>query len=375
MTTMQLDDAIDQLASALAARPDCDFASARQAAYDGKPRQHATFRLGRLVDIDAGEGKPAPAPKLSVEQLANAIAGMAGPLAMHNPTRPTFGLGVGTGTLTTCFGMKLLPDIDYQPAEPMSLDDFLAIGDPDPATSGLMPEIRQRVDLIRQHCPDWIKIDLPNLQGPFNLAHMLLGNDVFTLPMDRPGDYQLAMQRITTLFLGVQETVSRWIGPERLSPCGWDRYPVAECSVNMVSADFYVEHILPYDLRIAEAWGEVAIHTCSGPHVFHATLTHLPRITLTEAGRIPCAVTGWTNVDEAQKALGDRPVGLNIGQELPEGQEEAMIRRDLDRLVDNPRIMLGYTGMHWRCKDEPMMREMHLRLNDYYQQRLASSSR
>jgi hypothetical protein len=51
----------------------------------------------------------------------------------------------------------------------------------------------------------------------------------------------------------------------------------------------------------------------------------------TEAGFIKDAFAGSISVDEALKAIGDRQIVLQIGQELPEGEEFEFIRRDLDQ--------------------------------------------
>lgn len=373
---MRLDDAIDRLLSALAAHPECDLAIARQAAYYGQPRPHAVFGLRRLVDTDAGEGhqvtsqRQALAVEPDVDQLADELDAMRAPLAQGNPISAAFDLGVGPGTLAASFGLELLPETGFQPDGHLSLERLLDAGPPDPATSGLMPAIRRRIELIRAHCPDAIKINLPDLQGPFNLAHMLLGDDAMLAPLERPEEFHRAMMLVTDLILGVRDNLNRCIGSNRLPDRGVQPTMIAECSANMVSASFYREHILPHDQRLAQAWGAIAVHTCSGPHVFHETLQGLPGICVTEAGHIPKAVAGWTRIEHALDAIGQRPIVLNIGQELPEGNEEQMIRADLERLVDNPRLLLNYTGMRWSRQDDAMIRDLHVRLDDYYQEQL-----
>ena len=83
----------------------------------------------------------------------------------------------------------------------------------------------------------------------------------------------------------------------------------------------------------------------------------------TEAGFIARTAAGAISVDEALGAIGDRPILLLIGQELPPGQECEFIRRDLDRYAENPRLLFSYTGMHWRRKDRPHIRDIHRRLD------------
>ena len=90
-----------------------------------------------------------------------------------------------------------------------------------------------------------------------------------------------------------------------------------------------------------------------------------------EAGCIAKAAAGYTPVDEAIAAIGDRPIILSIGQELPDGREYEFIRDDLDRYAANKRLQFGYTGMHWRRKHRPLIRDIHRRLHEYWLARYA----
>jgi hypothetical protein len=99
--------------------------------------------------------------------------------------------------------------------------------------------------------------------------------------------------------------------------------------------------------------------------VFHATLRGLP-VNATEAGFIDRAFAGAISVDDALAAIGDHPILLFIGQELPAGREYEFICRDLDRYAGNPRLLFAYTGMHWRRRDRPLIRDIHRRLDAYW---------
>jgi len=72
------------------------------------------------------------------------------------------------------------------------------------------------------------------------------------------------------------------------------------------------------------------------------------------------------SVGEALAAIGRRPVVLSIGQELPAdfGQAFELVRADLGLARDNPRLLFSYTGMDWRRKDRPAIRNLHRRLDD-----------
>lgn len=254
----------------------------------------------------------------------------------------------------------------YAPAFNRTIDQILAEPPPDTANSGLFPEMHARIELIKAQVPARFKIGFPGLQGPFNIAHAIAGSDVFMTPGDDPAKWHALMERITTFWIEARQTLLRWIGEDRLAPIPYTWEPcITECSCNLISADFHKEFVLPYDRRIAAAFGSLHIHPCSGPHIFHATLENLP-VAATEAGFIAQTAAGAIAVDEALAAIGQRPILLHIGQELPEGREFAFICRDFDRYREHPRLLFAYTGMHWRRKDRPRIRELHRRLDDYW---------
>jgi len=379
-TITSLAQAIDFFGEMLRENPERDALAAHEGALEGRRREFPTFWLAHLVDP---EDKDEPVddyvlPDVVVDgsdemKLAGEIVRMLEPLKMLNPIQPCFSLGVGPGTLVASFGLELNPEGDYQPYEHKTIREFLDDPVPDPPASGMLPEFKERIDLIKAHVPDDFKISLPDTQGPFNLAHQMFGNEVFTAPYVDPDAFRAAMERITDTWLGIRQTVVDWIGAERLLPAQPNLNRICECSVNMVSPEFYTEHILPHDLRIVEALGQVSIHPCSGPHVFHVTLQNVPNVVFIEAGTIAQTAAGSISVADALEAIGDRPITLLIGQEPPRGQEYDFIRRDLDRYRTHPRLLFSYTGMHWRKKDRPMIRDLHRKLDAYWEQEALGS--
>jgi hypothetical protein len=273
-----------------------------------------------------------------------------------------------------CFGTPASAD-GGAAAYTRPLREMLAAPLPDPDSAGDMPRFRMRILRTRSVTPDWLKISLPDMQGPFNLAHALIGDEAFLAPLTDPDNYHAFLSRVTDFWIAATERLMDWIGAERLRPLErWVR--IAECSVNLVSADFYREHILPYDLRIARHFGRLRIHPCSGRHVFRATWEQLPGVLASEAGlmRSPMAAP-CIAVPEALALVGDRAV-LSIGQELPPDFDEAfaLIAADLDLYATHPRLLFGYTGMDWRRKDRPAIRQLHERLDDYWRARYAADA-
>lgn len=365
-------EAADCFKAELDAHPECRADLRAEAAFRGRPYRHAVFNLGRFPDIARGEGKPAPPPppQSPEQRLLEYLQGAAAPAKMLNPITPVRSVGRGTGTLPASFGIRLNPELGFTPEGNRPLADVLRDGLPNPETSGIFPEMREDIEATKALAPPWLKLALPDMQGPFNIAHMILGDDAFVAPITEPEAWKAFMHLVTEFFISAHRTLTRWIGPERLCTLPFHLHRIAECSVNMVSRAFYLEHVLEYDQRIAEYFGEVAIHPCSGPHVFRATLEHLPNVVYTEAGHMINPMTaGSIKVDDALAAIGSRPIVLCVGEEMPAGGEEAVMRRWLGVAARNTRVMCGgFCGLGWKQADEPAMRELHRRMNEYYAQ-------
>ena len=374
-TLNTLSDAIEFFEDTMAAQPDRDALTAQAASWAGMARRYPTIRLEHRVDpADQSTSASifeAPPTEFSDDEqgmLASRIVRSLAPLDLCNPVWKAVNLAGATSPadLIPSFGIPKSED-GGAPAYTMSIEELLKLPPPDPETAGLMPTFKKSAAMIRELTPSSFKINMPDMQGPYNLLHALVGDEAFTAPYTDPEQFYALMERITDFWISAGILLGEWIGKDRLSPAD-SVARIAECSVNMVSADFYKEHILPFDLRIAKHFGSVRIHPCSGSHVFQATLEALP-VTGTEAGMMLMPMAAPViSVRKALEFIGDRPIALSVGQELPEDREEAfkIVAGDMDLALENPRMLIGYTGIHWRKKDRPMIRELHFELDRYW---------
>ncbi len=376
-----LKEAVAYFEETLASRPERDALAADEAVVKGVSHRYPVFGINHKHDPgDVSESETffvLPERKFADDdegRLAERIITSLSPLDMLNPVGRTVGLegSRSPADLVPSFGIPLGED-GGAPAYTLPLEDALKLAVPDPENAGIMPTFKQSAAKLRRLLPAHFKIGLPDMQGPFNLAHAMIGNDAFTAPYTDPEAYQAFMERITVFWIAARELLVTWVGEDRLHP--GSRVPrIAECSVNMVSEDFYKEHILPYDLKIAQRFGPLHIHPCSGIHVFKATLENLP-VASTEAGMMIAKMAAPViSVREGLARIGGRPVGLHVGQELPEDRNEAfkIVADDIELAVTNPRIRLGgYTGIFWKKKDRPMIRELHQELDAYWERKMA----
>ena len=380
LVELEIEKAAEALKDVLERHPQCDISTAREYVERGELRPHAAMYLWRGPDIDAGESfKPTvpPPPRSPAERILASLKSALDPLPMLNPISRGIGLGRGTGTLAASFGVKLDETLGNTPFGNRPIDEVIAEGMPDPETSGIIPEMKETIDAVQALTPDWVQIQLPDMQGPFNIAHMILGDEVFIAPLTEPEKFERLMEIITDFFLAVHGNLSKWIEPGRFVNFPGNACRIAECSVNMISADTYMEHVFKHDRRIAESFGKVAIHPCSGPHVFKATLDNLPNVVYTEAGiMIKKMFAGSISVDEAMRQIGDRPMILGVGQELPEdfAEAERIVKGFFDLAKINPRMTFGFTGIFWRKGWEGRILDLHRRLDDYWTEKVYGAS-
>jgi hypothetical protein len=375
-----LDEAISYFRHTLDANPQRNIHDVENAVIDGRRRPYAGIGLIHPARPDdalepAGELElpRVEMPPGAAADLAREIIGKLAPLKMLNPVSASFGLGCGTGTFITSFGIPINERCDNTPAYNRTLDEMLAEPAPDPASSGVMPRMRERIAFLKDCTPAWFKIDLPDLQGPYNIVHATIGEEALTAPYTEPRKFREFMARVTDFWLAATALLREWIGPERIRP--WNRLiRICDCSVNLISPRMYVEHIMEHDLRICRAFAPIDMHTCSGQHVFDVTLANLPGLACTEAGYGEGLTAGYTAIEHAIKALQATNIALRIGQMLPRGQEYEFIRRDLDLYERFPRLMFHYTGMYWLKKDRPLIRDIHARLDEYWQNRYGSTA-
>jgi hypothetical protein len=374
-----LSEAVAYFQETFAAHPERDMLAALDRIRKGLRRRYPVLYIGHLGD--PADRDPAPdefeLPRLDLPdtpegQLGREVVNLLSPLKLDNPVQASLRLGRGTGTLAASFGIPLDPEADYAPRGQRPIADLLRDPEPDAETAGLMPEMRAKIELARSVLPPEIKIQLPDLQGPFNLLHAMAGDDAFLAPYGEPDAFREMMGRIVRLWLGARRVLLEWIGPDRLDPLYSDR--ICECSVNMISAEMYREFVLEHDQAIAREIGPIHLHHCSGPHVFRAVTAAVP-VHSVEAGFIDRTAAGSASVEEVLAAIGDREINLFIGEELPRdfGAARETVQRHLDLYRTRPRISYGYTGMFWRKADRPAIRRLHGELDEYWTRTNAGS--
>ncbi|MDP6098336.1 MAG: hypothetical protein QGG67_20535 [Gammaproteobacteria bacterium] len=118
-------------------------------------------------------------------------------------------------------------------------------------------------------CRKSIQISMPDLQGPFDNAHLLWGNEVFNAFYTEPGFLSALMDRMVEAML-VLEKIYRPLTKDHLQPFGTTQHTyvipgrllIRDDTSIMVSPDMYREFIGSHHARLLKEVGRGSIHSC-----------------------------------------------------------------------------------------------------------------
>ncbi len=115
-----------------------------------------------------------------------------------------------------------------------------------------------------------------NWQGVLNNAYRLRGERLFYDIIESPEQCSHLFNCVCTTMI---EAAKRLHVRQLASGVKVDFFTVSNCLVNMISPDHYRNLLLPFDRRIAEAFGCIGIHNCAwnaDPYIDdYATVPHL----------------------------------------------------------------------------------------------------
>ena len=303
------------------------------------------------------------------EAITEGLEGIVTAMESGEAFTPVMGTSTGVNDIPSVFvEIVFAPQASGGcPVRNLTCEEILNYDERNCMNLGFMLRIKERIDIMKNLLPKEIQISLPNMQGPFNIAHTLLGSDIFLMVHDRPEMMLSVLQKITGIWIAIHRNLVDIIG-DRICRTPNTFYLVAECSCNLISKDVYYRIVRPCDRMIADYLGKIAFHTCNGRHVFEVTLEEFPETVYTESAismsLVPCA-----SLDESLAKIRElkREVILHAGQELKEQGKEAKVIKDyVLKIKEYPRLMLDFSVMHWGNKDVERVKQLKREIWSFY---------
>ncbi|GAB4116514.1 MAG: hypothetical protein Kow00103_12280 [Candidatus Caldatribacteriota bacterium] len=158
----------------------------------------------------------------------------------------------------------------------LSREEVKKITFPDLDNNIMMKRAIEYLKFFQQSVPSWIHIYLPDTQGPFDIAHTILGQDIFLALYDDPELVHNLLIFSTELYIEVTKRLKKVIN-EPMNCCyhghalvrgiymanGGTR--ISEDSATLLSPRHIDEYVIPYDEQALKAFGGGFVHYC-GKH-------------------------------------------------------------------------------------------------------------
>lgn len=186
---------------------------------------------------------------------------------------PQIRVEFGTGQVSHAFGCGMyIPEESPVCAHGTVLDDITDIDTLQIPSldAGWFKKYYEFTKFYMDNKPDIVGIQLPDLQSPFNNAHLIRGNDILYDFYDDPQRVDLLLQKVTQYQVELTNHYRKltnmedgyfydwgalWKGSARLS----------NCSLHMISTQFYNDFIKKHDMKYLNDIGGGRIHYC-GEH-------------------------------------------------------------------------------------------------------------
>ena len=191
-------------------------------------------------------------------------------LALRDDCIPTLRVEFGTGQVAAAFGCEIVyPDNSYPAVGSNAVknaEDAFTLAPPS-LDAGMYPRLAAFTKYFREHMPEGMRIQQPDLQSPFNCAHLIRGNDILTDFIDNPRAVDALLDVVTDYLVALVPHLRAMVDAED----GWfldygalwkGSARISNCTMHLISPAFYRGHVLARDRRLFESIGGGRIHYC-----------------------------------------------------------------------------------------------------------------
>jgi hypothetical protein len=208
-----------------------------------------------------------------VKMLKAGLAGLQRHFDVGDDSVPALRTDFGTGMVASAFGCGIMEMEDSPACVKSHVLEGAGYGDelPNPGLSdGLFKKVEEFGAFFKENIPDYVRMGVPDLQGPFNNAHLIRGNEIFLDFFDNPEFVERLMGRVTDYLVAQTARMNEMFGVGGGYFPDWGAYwkggvRVCNCSLHMVSVDFYKRFILHHDQRWLDSVGCGRMHYCGTP--------------------------------------------------------------------------------------------------------------
>jgi len=203
--------------------------------------------------------------------LLNGLHGVAGAVYGGSDAVPSVRANMGVGVLATFFGLKqqVFPDKMPWITEHISLDAALDYdAEQSPFSADIRIALERSAFLAEVFAGSGITPFCFDTQGPFDLAHLAIGDEIFLALYDEAEKVHRLLNLCTRLIIRVTRSYKEAVGEpltggrhsNGLAMRGGVR--ICEDTSTLLNAEQIAEFVVPYTRRVLQAFGGGWVHYC-----------------------------------------------------------------------------------------------------------------
>lgn len=261
---------------------------------------------------------------------------MAAKIANSNSDAvPAIRANMGTGTLLSCFGLEqearpgqmpwLKTHLSREQVAELSVDDI--------RIQGTFARALDFIAFYQEIMGDLVDIYCVDTQGPFDLVHLLLGDEVFYLMFEDPELLHHALELCCELYIRATKATKEAIGEPQDSMVHGQLYVpnagvrVCEDTTTLIGGEGIKDFALPYTKRVAREFGAAWIHYCGRCDILRDILCQQDEVRGLNYGVVPSKERDF-DFDEEMRIIGNHDkVYHGAIPRLPEENGEEYLRR------------------------------------------------
>ena len=242
------------------------------------------------------------------KMMTNELISAARLTHLADDSLPMLRANFGVGILPSVFGCGSrilngnMPWVEHLPEE--EIPRLIERGVPD-YKSGFGARIIETYEFYKDmlapypNCRRAIKLYHPDYQGPFDVAHLIWGSDIYYALYDAPEPVHALLNLVTDTYIAHMRRVKAVI--DDVTGDGfvyhWNTlFPGGivlrnDTAVNL-SLEMYEEFVRPYDERLAAEFGGASMHYCGRADHWIASMAESKGISGFNFGRVPNLVYG-----------------------------------------------------------------------------------
>ena len=207
------------------------------------------------------------------EMLAYLLETILARAGVEDDYIPSLSPGCRQGLIPTAYGAREEWTSDHYWLAPLlaSAEEADGLPQSDLSRDGVAAEILENTRFFRHATQGGLPIQMPDMQGPLDLAGNMLGAERLMVEMyDHPAAVHRLLDRMTRDFISYmhlqEEAAGGTLVPIHCMPTVWlppgSAMSLSEDLLAVISPRFYPTFARPYNERVAAEFGRVVIHSC-----------------------------------------------------------------------------------------------------------------